>query len=144
MIQTEKILERTKKLSRQEKKTILYRRADVLCDLVTESCCSGIPRDLLKECLAMYIGQDCENGSLEFSRWLHDLYYGDDKRRMFQIDKAFRRITPGCCKNYDNLIMLMRGKPREVKIDVEQLMQDLDNMDEAYEKWRREIILGGA
>lgn len=107
MIQTEKILERTKKLSRQEKKTILYRRDDVLCDLVTESCCSGIPRDLLKECLAMYIGQDCENGSLEFSRWLHDLYYRDDKRRMFQIDKAFRRITPGCCKNYDNLIMLM-------------------------------------
>ena len=59
MIQTEKILERTRKLSRHEKKTILYRRDDVLCDLVTEGCYSGIPRDLLKECLVMYIGQDC-------------------------------------------------------------------------------------
>ena len=43
MIQTEKILERTRKLSRHEKKTILYRRDDVLCDLVTEGCYSGIP-----------------------------------------------------------------------------------------------------
>lgn len=142
MIQTEKILERARKLSQHEKKTILYRRDDVLFDLVTEGCYSGIPRDLLKECLVMYIGQGCENGSLEFPHWLHNLYYGDDKRRIFQIDKAFRRI--GYCKNYDNLIMLMRGKPKEVKIDVGQLMKDLDNMDGAYEKWSREIILRGA
>lgn len=142
MIQTEKILERTRKLSRHEKKTILYRRDDVLCDLVTEGCYSGIPRDLLKECLVMYIRRDCENGPLEFPHWLHDLYYGNDERRMFQIDKAFRRI--GYCKNYNNLIMLMRGKPKEIKIDVEQLIKDLDNMDEAYEKWRREIFLRDA
>ena len=40
--------------------------------------------------------------------------------------------------------MLMRGKPKEIKIDVEQLIKDLDNMDEAYEKWRREIFLRDA
>ena len=54
---------------------------------------------------------------------------------MFQIDKALRRITPGYCKNYDNLIMLMRGKPKEVKIDVGQLMKDLDNMDGCAALW---------
>lgn len=68
-----KVFQRINQLSPMEKRRLLQGR-DLLFQEVTQGDAEGEYSDLLKGCIRMYIRQDCRNGEMDFTDWLHNLY----------------------------------------------------------------------
>ena len=136
-----KVFQRIDQLSPMEKRRLLQGR-DLLFQEVTQGDAEGEYSDLLKGCIRMYIRQDCRNGEMDFTYWLHKLYESGESKLRFMVDEAARRMTPGYFREYSSIIYLMRIKPGNIQLDIEKLWDDMVHMDERYWEWVRRIAVG--
>ena len=137
-----KVFQRINQLSTMEKRWLLQGRDELLFQEITDGEAEGEHCDLLKECIRMYIRQDCRNGEMDFTYWLHKLYESGESKLRFLVSEATRRMTPGYFQEYSRIICLMRMKPGNIQLDIEKLWDDMVHMDERYEAWVRRIAVG--
>ena len=137
-----KVFQRINQLSPMEKRWLLQGVDELLFQEITDGEAEGEHCDLLKECIRMYIRQDCRNGEMDFTYWLHKLYESGESKLRFMVDEAARRMTPGYFREYSSIIYLMRMKPGNIQLDIEKLWDDMVHMDERYWEWVRRIAVG--
>jgi len=97
-------------------------------------------------CLRMYIEQQCKNGYKPFPLWLHDLYNSAGQGIQHRIGKTIDTMDAKKTYQIDDyaVIKLLRDKPKNVIIDVEALINDLDdiyNLDEQREMESEQTVI---
>lgn len=137
-----KVFQRINQLSPMEKRLLMQGRDELLFQEITDGEAEGEHCDLLKACIRMYIRQDCRNGEMDFTYWLHKLYESGESKLRFIVDEAARRMTLGYFREYSSIIYLMRMKPGNIQLDIEKLWDDMVHMDERYVSWVRRIAVG--
>ena len=125
-------------MTQQERIGLHSGRKMWLLDVAVDDDFGHIPREVMFTCLRMYIEQQCKNGYKSFPLWLHDLYNSVGQGIQHRIGKTIDAMTAKRVNQIDNyaVIQLLRGKPKNVAIDIESLIQDLDdiyNLDEQRE-----------
>lgn len=138
MINARKILKNVNKMTQQERIGLHSCRKPWLLDVAVDDDFSNIPSEVMFACLRMYIEQQCTNGFKPFPLWLHNLYNSAGQGIQHRIGKTIDAMTAKRVNQIDNyaVIQLLRGKPKNVAIDIESLIQDLDdiyNLDEQRE-----------
>lgn len=97
-------------------------------------------------CIRMYIEQQCTNGYKSFPLWLHDIYNNAGQGIQHRIGKTIDAMTAKRVYQIDDyaVIRLLRDKPKNVVIDIESLINDLDdiyNLDEQREMESEQTVI---
>lgn len=156
MLNARKILKNVKNMTQQERIGLHSGRKPWLLDIAVDDDFGNIPREVMYTCIRMYIEQQCKNGYKSFPLWLHDLYYSGGQGIKYKIGKTIDAMTVKKINRIDDyaVIKLLRDKPKNIMIDVEALINDLDdiyNLDEQREmdtectvidRWTRVIACG--
>lgn len=162
MIEVKEILNETKKLQDFQKRQIII--GGRILDCVCYDGFGNIPREVMRMCLTVYINQDCKNGTYTyqdavrlvalhkhntdesgFIKWLG--IWSDD----FSMMRP--RSIQNCCDETKERIIrtLFSILPTGIKINVEELITDLDKIFSEKEKqlelkettimkWQRRIM----
>lgn len=138
MINARKILRNVRTMTQQERIGLHSGRQPWLLDDAVEDDFGNIPREVMFTCLRMYIEQQCTNGYKPFPLWLHDLYNSAGQGMQLRIGKTIDAMTARKVNRIDDyaVIRLLRDKPKNIIVDVEALINDLDdiyNLDEQRE-----------
>lgn len=138
MINARKILRNVRTMTQQERIGLHSGRKSWLLDIAVDDDFGNIPREVMFTCLRMYIEQQCKNGYKPFPLWLHDLYNNAGRGVQLRIGKTIDTMDAKKVYQIDDyaVIKLLRDKPKNVVIDIESLINDLDdiyNLDEQRE-----------
>lgn len=138
MLNARRILKNINKMTQQERIGLHSGRKPWLLDVAVDDDFGNIPREVMFTCLRMYIEQQCKNGYKSFPLWLHDLYNSAGQGMQHRIGKTVDTMDAKKVYRIDDyaVIRLLRDKPKNVIIDVEALINDLDdiyNLDEQRE-----------
>lgn len=138
MINARKILRNVRTMTQQERIGLHSGRKPWLLDTAVDDDFGHIPREVMFACLRMYIEQQCKNDYKPFPLWLHDLYNSAGQGMQLRIGKTIDAMDAKKVYQIDNyaVLRLLRDKPKNVIIDVEALINDLDdiyNLDEQRE-----------
>lgn len=138
MLNARKILKNVNKMTQQERIGLHSGRKMWLLDVAVDDYFGNIPREVMFTCIRMYIEQQCKNGYKSFPLCLHDLYSSAGQGTQHRIGKTIDAMTAKKVYQIDDyaVIRLLRDKPKNVVIDVEALINDLDdiyNLDEQRE-----------
>lgn len=138
MLNVRKILKNVNKMTQQEKILLHSNKKPWLLNIAVDDDFGNIPREVMFTCIRMYIEQQCKNGYKSFPLWLHDLYSSAGQGTQHRIGKTIDAMTAKKVYQIDDyaVIRLLRDKPKNVVIDVEALINDLDdiyNLDEQRE-----------
>lgn len=138
MLNARKILKNVNKMTQQERIGLHSGRKMWLLDIAVDDDFGNIPRGVMSACVRMYIEQQCKNGYKPFPLWLHDLYNSAGQRIQHIIGRTIDIMDAKKVSQIDDyaVIKLLRNKPKNVVIDVEALINDLDdiyNLDEQRE-----------
>lgn len=138
MLNARRILKNVNKMTQQERIGLHSGRKPWLLDAAVDDDFGHIPREVMFTCLRMYIEQQCKNGCKPFPLWLHDLYNSAGQGMQHRIGKTIDTMDAKKVYQIDDyaVIKLLRDKPKNVIIDVEALINDLDdiyNLDEQRE-----------
>lgn len=140
-----KILKKVSELQDFQKQQ-LRNSSDSVLSLV---CCSddfkNIPKEAMKECLAIYVKQNCKNGRYTFqdtiamlNKYKYDTNFDDWLRWVGVLDEEMELLFPATISEHtgsDRVGALLSMRPEGVDINVEQLlvfMNDIFNPDEIY------------
>ena len=146
MINARIILKNVNKMTQQERIGLHSCRKPWLLDVAVDDDFSNIPSEVMFACLRMYIEQQCTNGFKPFPLWLHNLYNSAGQGIQHRIGKTIDAMIAKRVNQIDNyaVIQLLRGKPKNVAIDIESLIQDLDdiyNLDEQREMDSEQTVI---
>ena len=135
MINARKILRNVRTMTQQERIGLHSCRKPWLLDVAVDDDFGNIPREVMHLCIRMYIEQQCTNGYKPFPLWLHDVYNNAGRGMQQRIGKTIDAMTASKVYQIDDyaVIKLLRDKPKNVVIDIEALINDLDdiyNLDE--------------
>lgn len=138
MLNARRILKNINKMTQQERIGLHSGRKPWLLDIAVDDDFGNIPREVMFTCLRMYIEQQCKNGYKPFPLWLHNLYNNAGQGIQLRIGKTIDAMDAKKTCQIDDyaVIRLLRDKPKNVIIDVEALINDLDdiyNLDEQRE-----------
>lgn len=138
MLNARRILKNINKMTQQERIGLHSGRKPWLLDIAVDDGFGHIPREVMFTCLRMYIEQQCKNGYKSFPLWLHDLYNNAGQGIQLRIGKTIDAMDAKKVYQIDDyaVIKLLRDKPKNIMIDVEALINDLDdiyNLDEQRE-----------
>lgn len=146
MINARKILRNVRTMTQQERIGLHSGRKPWLLDVAVDDDFGHIPREVMFACLRMYIEQQCKNGYKSFPLWLHDLYSSAGQGIQLRIGKTIDAMDAKKVYQIDNyaVIKLLRDKPKNIMIDVEALINDLDdiyNLDEQREMDSEQTVI---
>ena len=130
MLNARRILKNINKMTQQERIGLHSGRKPWLLDVAVDDNFGHIPREVMFTCLRMYIEQQCKNGYKSFPLWLHDLYNSAGQGMQLRIGKTIDAMDAKKVYQIDNyaVLRLLRDKPKNVIIDVEALINDLDDI----------------
>lgn len=138
MINARKILQNVRAMTQQERIGLHRGRKSWLLNIAVDDDFGHIPRGVMSACVRMYIEQQCKNGYKSFPLWLHDLYNSAGRGTQHIIGRTIDVMDAKKVCQIDDyaVIKMLRDKPKDVIIDVEALITDLDdiyNLDEQRE-----------
>lgn len=155
MINARKILRNIRGLSQSERISLHSGRKSYL---LNDEDFGNIPRNIMFICVRMYIEQQCENGFKSFALWLHDVYENGSTGTQIMIGKTLDCMDSHKVSQVDSYAVekLLKRKPKNISIDIEGLISDLDNIydldgqrdmdyeETTIEQWINVIALGRA
>lgn len=146
MLNVRKILKNVNKMTQQEKILLHSNKKPWLLDIAVDDDFGNIPRGVMSACVRMYIEQQCKNGYKPFPLWLHDLYNSAGQGIQHRIGRTIDVMDAKKVYQIDDytVIRLLRDKPKNVVIDVEALINDLDdiyNLDEQREMDSEQTVI---